>query len=231
MFILLGSLVNAAAVIVCSLVGRFIFKNVPDRFAEIAIKGIAVTVVFIGIKGALQNENILLLIISVAVGSIIGELINIDKGMNSLGTFMESKFSTEGGTFAKGFVSSTMLFCIGAMAIVGSLESGLTGNHETLFAKSVIDGFVAIILASKYGIGVMFSAFSIFIYQGVLTIGASLVSAWLTAAIIREMSATGGILIAIIGFNMMGVKEIKVANMIPAIFMPWVYFAVLELLL
>ena len=229
MFILLGSIVNAAAVVVGSLIGRFIFKNVPERFSEIAIKGIAVTVVFIGIKGALQNENILLLIISVAIGSIIGELINIDKGMNHLGKIMEAKFGSEDGSFAKGFVSSTMLFCIGAMAIVGSLESGLAGNHETLFAKSVIDGFVAIILASKYGIGVLFSAFPILIYQGLMSIGASLVSGWLTVSIIREMSATGGILIAIIGFNMMGVKVIKVANMIPAIFIPWIYFAVMGL--
>jgi len=229
MFILLGSVVNAAAVAVGALAGRFIFKNVPERFSEIAIKGIAVAVVYIGIKGAFQNENILLLIISIAVGSIIGELINIDKGLNRFGTFIETKFSAEGGTFAKGFVSSTMLFCIGAMAIVGSLESGLANNHETLFAKSVIDGFVAIILASRYGIGVLFSAFSILIYQGTLTIGASLVSAWLTDTIIMEMSATGGILIAIIGFNMIGIKEIKVANMIPAIFIPWIYFAVIGL--
>jgi len=229
MFILLGSVVNAAAVAVGALAGRFIFKNVPERFSEIAIKGISVAVIYIGIKGALQNENILLLIISIAIGSIIGELVNIDKGLNRFGTFIEAKFSAEGGTFAKGFVSSTMLFCIGAMAIVGSLESGLANNHETLFAKSVIDGFVAIILASRYGIGVLFSAFSIFIYQGTLTIGASLVSAWLTDTIIMEMSATGGILIAIIGFNMIGIKEIKVANMIPAIFIPWIYFAVLGL--
>jgi uncharacterized membrane protein YqgA involved in biofilm formation len=143
---------------------------------------------------------------------------------------METKFGSEDGSFAKGFVTSTMLFCIGAMAIVGSIESGLTGNHETLFAKSVIDGFVAIILASKYGIGVMFSALPLLIYQGLMSIGASLVSGWLTVAIIREMSATGGILIAIIGFNMMGIKEIKVANMIPAIFIPWIYFAVMGLL-
>jgi uncharacterized membrane protein YqgA involved in biofilm formation len=228
--IFLGALVNAAAIVVGSLIGTFVFKSVPERFSELAMKGIAVTVVFIGIRGAMQNENILLLIISITVGSIIGELINIDKGMNKLGALMETKFGTEGGTFSKGFVSATILFCVGAMAIVGSLESGLTGTHETLFVKSVIDGFVSIILASKFGIGVMFSAFPLLLYQGSIAGGAALVSGWLTDYIIREMAAVGGLLIALIGFNVLGIKEVKVANMIPAIFLPWAYFAIMGLI-
>jgi uncharacterized membrane protein YqgA involved in biofilm formation len=168
----------------------------------------------------------MLLIGSLITGCLLGELIDIDKGMNSLGNWAENRLGFGEGNFSKGFVTCTILFCVGAMAIVGSLESGLTGNHETLYAKSILDGVVAIVFSSQMGAGVMFSAIPVFLYQGGIALGANFIKDWLTAQIITEMSAVGSLLIAAIGFNFIGVKEIKVANMIPAIFMPWIFIAI-----
>jgi uncharacterized membrane protein YqgA involved in biofilm formation len=228
---MLGPLVNAAAVIVGALAGKFIFRNVPPRVEEIIIKAIAIALIYIGVTGAMGNERIMLLILSLIIGSVIGELIGIDKGMNRIGTWAESKLGFGEGNFSKGFVTASILFCTGSMAIVGSLESGLAGNHEMLFAKSVLDGVMSIVFASQMGWGVLFSFIPVLLYEGAITLGASFVKGFLTAQIISEMSAVGSLLIAIIGFNFMGVKEIKVANMIPAIFIPLAYIALENLFL
>jgi len=222
---MLGPLVNAATIVVCSLIGKFVIKNVPKRFEDIVIKAVALAIIYIGITGAMNNESIMLLIGSLVIGCIIGELINIDKGMNWLGNWAEHKFRFGEGNFSKGFVTASILFCAGSMAIVGSLESGLTGNHDMLFAKSMLDGVISIVFTSQMGIGVMFSAIPVFLYQGSIAFGASLVRNWLTPQIITEMSAVGSLLVAAIGFNFLGTKEIKIANMIPAIFVPWAFIS------
>jgi len=222
---MLGPIVNAVAVIAGAFLGRFLIKNVPERISEIIIKGIAVVIIYVGISGALKNERIMIMILSVIIGAVIGELIDIDKRMKRLGDWAEGKLGAGDGNFTKGFVTATILFCVGSMAIVGSLESGLSGNHEILFAKSVIDGTVSIIFASQMGIGVMFASIPVLIYQGAIALGASYARVWLTAEIITEMSAVGSLLITVIGYNFLGVKEIKVANMIPAIFLPWLFIA------
>jgi len=224
--ILLGTIVNAAAIVVCSLIGRFLIKGVPKRFEEIIIMAIALALVYMGITGAATNERFLLLLGSLIVGCIIGEILDIDDGMQRLGTWAEGKFGFSEGDFAKGFITTSILFCAGSMAILGSLESGLMGNHEMLFTKSIIDGVVSLIFSSQMGIGVMFSAVSVFIYQGSITLGASFVRRWLTTQVITEMSAVGSLLVAAIGFNFLGTKQIKVANMIPAIFIPWAFIAI-----
>jgi len=223
---MLGPLANTATIIIGALIGRFAIRNVPERVSDIILKAIAICLIFIGLSGAMQNNRILLLICSLIIGSVIGELIDIDKGMNRLGKWAESKLGAGDGNFSKGFVTATILFCTGSMAIIGSLESGLTGSHDILFTKSIIDGILAVVLASQMGIGVLFSSIPILVYEGGMTLGASFVKAWLTSEIITEMSAVGSLLIAVIGFNLMGVKEIKVANMIPAIFLPWLFIAV-----
>ncbi len=220
---MLGPLVNALAIVVCGLIGTFIIRGIPERYDEIIKKAIGLAIFYIGIKGALANERVILLIMSLVIGSIIGELINIDKGMNNLGKMAEKKMGFEEGKFAKGFILASLLFCTGSMAIVGSLNSGLSGNHEMLFAKSALDGVTSIIFASSMGIGVAFSAVPVFLYEGAITLGASFVKDWLTPDIIREMSAVGSLLIAALGFNFLEIKQIKVANMIPAIFIPWIY--------
>jgi uncharacterized membrane protein YqgA involved in biofilm formation len=223
---MLGPLVNAATIIVCALVGKFLVRNVPERVSDIIMKAIAACLIYIGVSGAMQSERMLLLILSMIIGSIIGELINIDKGMNKLGKWAENKLGSGDSDFSKGFVTATIVFCVGSMAIVGSLESGLTGNHEILFAKSVLDGVMAVVFASQMGLGVLFSFVPVLLYQGGIVLGASFVKVWLTTEIITEMSAVGSLLISVIGFNFLGLKEIKVANMIPAIFFPWIFIAI-----
>lgn len=222
---MLGPLVNALAVVVCSLVGYFLVRGIPDRFVEIVKKAIGLAVIYVGIRGALDNQRALLLIMSLVAGAVIGEAINIDKHMNRLGDWAEKKLGFGNGGFSKGFVTASILFCTGSMAIVGSMKSGLQGNHETLFAKSILDGSISIVFAASMGIGVAFSAIPVLVYQGAIALASMAIRDFLSPDIIREMSAAGSLLVAAIGINFISVKEIKVANLIPAIFIPWIYIA------
>jgi len=228
---MLGTIVNALAIIVFSFMGAFLIKGIPERFEEILRKATGLSVLFIGIRGAFDNENILLLILSLVFGSIIGELIDIDKWMKRLGNWAEKKLGMESGadskrSFSRGFVTASILFCTGSMAIVGAMQGGLLGNHETLFAKSVLDGTMSLVFGASMGIGVAFSAVTVFVFQGGIAMASILVRDILTDDIIREMSAVGSLMIAAIGFNFLGIKEIKVANMIPAVFIPLVFFSI-----
>jgi uncharacterized membrane protein YqgA involved in biofilm formation len=239
---MLGPLVNAAAIVVCSLAGCFLIRGIPGRFEEIIKKAIGLAIIYVGLKGAMDNQRVLLLIMSLVAGSVAGELINIDKLMNRAGLWAERRLGMDGsrggqgggktakGNFAKGFVSASILFCTGSMAIVGSLGSGLSGNHETLFAKSILDGSISVVFGASMGIGVTFSAIPVLIYQGGIVLASMAVKDLLTPEIIREMSAVGSLLIAAIGFNFLSIKEIRVANLIPAIFIPWLYIGIEQFL-
>ncbi len=194
--------------------------------------GIGLCVLIIGIMGGIESENIVLIISSIVLGSLIGgEIIGIENKLDKLGNKMEGYFGKNDSNFSKGgFVTGSLVYCIGAMAIVGALESGLSGNHQTLFAKSTLDGISAIIFSSTLGIGVAFSAIPVFIYQGIITLLANFVKDILTPEVIREMSSVGGILIAAIGINILGIKKIKVGNMLPAIFIPIIYYVITNLI-
>jgi len=231
---MLGPFVNAVVVVVCSLAGCFIVRGIPERFEEHIKKAVGLATVFVGIKGTLENRNALLLIMSLVIGSIIGELIDIDKWMNRLGLWAErmlgmNKPKESGGkpghSFSKGFVSASILYCTGSMAIVGSMQSGLQGNHEILFTKSILDGCMSLVFGASLGIGAAFAALPVLAYQGGIALASQAISGWLTPDIIREMSAAGSLIITGIGFNFLGVKEIKVANMIPAVFIPWIWLS------
>jgi len=178
---------------------------------------------------ALKTDAILLVIFSLVIGSLIGEFINIENRLEQLGKRLEARFSKPGSGIAKGFVVASLVFCVGSMAIVGSLESGLTGNHQTLFAKSALDGLFSIIFASTLGLGVLFSSVSVFIYQGTITLTSSLMKPFLIPAVINQMSGVGGILIMAIGINLLEIQKIKVGNMLPAIFIPLVYYMIKQL--
>jgi uncharacterized membrane protein YqgA involved in biofilm formation len=198
----------------------------PERFEEMLKKGIGLAIVYVGLRGAMDNKHMLLLIMSLVIGALAGELINIDKWMNRFGLWAEKRLGV--GGFAKGFVTASILFCTGSMAIVGSMQSGLTGNHQTLFAKSILDGSISIVFGASLGIGVAFSALPVLVYQGGIALLAMAVKNLLTQEIITEMSAVGNLLVAAIGFNFVCLsgpnsKEIRVANLIPAIFIPWIY--------
>lgn len=222
---MLGSIVNGVVILICALIGKFFIKGLPSRFEEIIKKAAGLSIMYIGISGAMKNKSVMILILSMVIGSIIGELINIDKGMNQLGIWAEKRMGFQEGNFSKGFVNATLLFCTGSMAIVGAMNGGLQGNHEMLFIKSILDGVMSIVFASTLGIGVAFSAIPVFLYEGAIALGAGFIKDWLTPQIITEMSAVGSLLIAALGFNFLEVKEIKVANMIPAIFLPWLFIA------
>ncbi len=216
---MLGTIVNFMAIIIGGLVGVFFGRAFSDKLKTTVIQGIGLTVLIIGLQMALKTENILIVILSLVLGGIIGEGIDIEARLNNLGKFLEGKLSTKGeGRFTKAFVTTSLIYCVGAMAIVGALEDGLSGNHSILFAKSALDGITAIIFSSSMGMGVIFSAIPVFLYQGSISLFAGLLQGIISGTVVNEMSAVGGLLIFGIGINMLGIKEIKVGNLLPGIF-------------
>lgn len=219
-----GTIVNSLTIISGSLVGLLFKKGIPEKYNHTIMQAMGLCVILIGVKGALECNDLLIIIISCAVGSLIGERIGIENLLERTGNFLQKKISATGTGFSAGFVTASLMYCVGSMAIVGSLESGLTGNHATLFAKATIDGIVSVILGSSLGIGVLFSSVSVFLYQGSITLLAGLLKPLLIPAVVSQMSATGGILIVGLGLNMIREQKIKVGNMLPAVFIPLVYY-------
>lgn len=233
---LTGTIINTATVVGGSIIGllikylagRFTFSPrvsaLGSRLQDTIMKGVALCVLYIGISGSLKGENTLVAIISMALGGIIGEALDLDQKMQNLGDWLQSKtkrFIKGDSPIAEGFVTASLLFCVGAMAIVGSLENGLTGNYDTLKAKAVLDGISSIVFASSLGIGVMFSAVAIFLYQGSISLLAGVLSPLIgSAAVQNEMTCVGSLLIAALSLNMLGVTKIKVMNLVPACLMP-----------
>ncbi|MGL1892309.1 MAG: DUF554 domain-containing protein [Spirochaetaceae bacterium] len=225
---MLGTYVNAAVIIVGSLLGLLIKNGLKEKYKTTIMHGVSLSVLFIGISttlsGILNGGEPILFIISLVIGGIIGELIDIDLKLIKLGEWLQSKAGKGEHNIGNGFVTASLLFCVGTMAILGSLESGLQGNHDTLYAKSVLDGITSIILTSTMGIGVILSSISVLIYQGSITLFAKLIEPILTGQIIREISIIGGILIFSLGLNMLELKKIKTANLLPAILIPPFYY-------
>lgn len=220
---MLGTIVNTVSIIVGSLIGLFFKGKIPEKYSQTIMHGIGLAVVLIGIKTALNTDAILIVILSFVIGSIIGELIRIEDRLDQFGNWIGKKLSKNSAGISKGFVTASLLYCVGAMAIIGSMESGLTGNHQTLFAKSILDGIGSVIFASTLGVGVIFSAAAVFIYQGLITLTASSIKPFLLPEVISQMSAVGGLLIFAIGLGLLEIKKIKIGNMLPAIFVPLVY--------
>jgi len=219
---LTGTIVNAGAILVGTIAGLLIQKGIKENYSKAVIKAIALTVIMIGISGALETNNLLLVIVSLVLGTLSGTALQIEARLDRLGEKLNQRFGRGDSPFVEGFVTASLIFCVGAMAVVGSIESGLQGNHETLFAKSLLDGITSLILASTLGVGVLFSAVAVLLYQGGITLLASNVAPLLTDAVITEMSAVGGILILGLGLNILdvGKERIPVGNMLPAIFIP-----------
>lgn len=240
---MLGTIINTVAIIMGSLVGLFIKGGISEKISDTIMKGLALCVIYIGISGSLQGENTMVTIICIALGALVGEVIDIDEKLDKLGNFIENKVNRKNDnkdieitnvvgeeaicaesdakvSISQGFVYSSLIFCVGAMAIVGSLESGLHGNHSTLIAKSILDGISSIIFTASLGIGVMFSAGAVFVYQGLITLGAGLLAGVLSTPVITAMTAIGSLLIFGLGLNMLGVTKIKVANLLPSVFIP-----------
>ena len=234
---MLGTIVNVIAVLAGSTVGLLLNRGIPERIVKAVMLGIGLCTLYIGIDGCLSGNNPLITILSIAVGAIIGELIDIDRRVNQLGKWVETKFggkkaqsseeSPEGSlnprkgvSIAEGFVTASLLFCVGSMTIVGSLQSGLTGNHEMLFTKSLLDLISSIVFSASMGIGVMLASVFVLVFQGTITLLAQFAAPYLTDAVIAEMTCVGSLLIIGLGLNLLGITKLKIMNYIPAIFLP-----------
>lgn len=225
LYSLLGALVNVGTVILGASVGLLVKKGIPERLQNVIMQAVALAVMFIGIKGFSDSNNTMVLILSMVIGTVVGTLLNLDGLINKLALKIENKFSKKGG-FASGFVSSTLLFCTGGMTVVGALNSGLSLDHTVQFSKAVLDLITSTILASSMGYGVLFAFIPLFIYQGGITLLAGVLSPLLSQIIIGEMSAVGSVLIVALSLNMLKLTDIKVMNMIPAIFLPIILYQI-----
>lgn len=247
--ILAGTLFNVLTVIVGSLVGltlRFILSRSPkrelvdtkpvgERVSDAVMKAVGLCTLMIGISGLFSYSvadgqisngiNALVVILSMAVGTVIGELINIQKWLDRFGNWIQGKFKRADGktSIAEGFVAASLLFCVGAMTVVGSLESGLSGNHQTLYTKSILDLISSTIFSMSMGVGVLLSAVFVLVYQGSITLAASALAPILTEATVAHMTCVGSLLIIGLGLNLLGITKLKVANFLPAIFLPMLF--------
>lgn len=228
-----GTIVNTLSVIVGGLLGLLVGKKIPEKLSIRLMQSLGLCTLLIGIVGVVKNQsfegdnkvytqNILLIILSMAIGTVIGEIIDIDDKINKLGNWVEKKFKSKNTktSISQGFVTASLLFCVGAMTIVGSIESGLTGNNSTIFAKSLLDFIAAIIFASSLGIGVALSSIFVLSYQGAITIIAYIAGNFLSNYMISQMSFVGNLVIIALALNMLKITTLKVMNMVPAIFLP-----------
>ena len=218
--ILLGTIVNAVGIIAGALIGLLLGKAIPQRLSDSVMKGLALCTLLIAISGLGDGKNPLITIFSIVLGVLIGEGLDLAGRMNQLGEQLQNKFGKSGGiSITEGFVTSSLLFCVGAMAIMGSLQSGLSCDHSTLYTKSIMDFCSSVIFASSLGIGVALSSVSVFLLQGSITVLASFVAPYLQTAI-GEMNCVGSLLLLALGMNLLGVTKIRVMNYVPAIFLP-----------
>ena len=235
-----GSLLNFAAIFVGSCLGLMIraisrrfegrlpagSSRLAERLRTVVMQGIALCVFYVGISGCLEGRNTLAAILSMVLGALVGELLDLDRRMHSLGDWVQRRterlvrVDADGPTVSDGFAAAALLFCVGAMAIVGALENGLTGDIEILQAKSLMDGIISVVMASSLGMGVALSAVAVLVYQGTISLLASFISPFLGEAVIAEMACVGSLLIVALSLNMLGITKIKVMNLVPAIFFP-----------
>ena len=229
---MIATLINVALILVGSVLG-LLFKNlISERLSQVITSALALCVLGIGINGMIGTGDTLCVIICMVVGTLIGEVIDIERRLEGAGDLLRRKITkgSDTGRFTEGFVTASLLYCVGAMAITGSIEAGLNHNYSILISKGVLDGVSAISFAAAMGIGVAFSAIPLFLYQGGITLLASVVGPYLGEAVITEMSAVGGTIIVALGINMLGLgkEKIKAGNMLPAIFLPIAYIPLVQ---
>ena len=216
---MLGTIVNTVAVVAGGAIGLLLKKGIPQKVTDTVMQGLALCVIAMGISGALGGSKTLTMIVSMALGAVVGTLLDLDGRLNRLGENVEKKLAPGGqGRIATGFVTASLLYCVGALGIVGSLQSGLTGDHSMLYTKSMLDFISSIVLCASLGVGVMLSAATLFLYQGLITLLAQALAPVLTDAVIAEMTCVGSLLIIGMGLNMLGVTRIKIMDYVPAMF-------------
>lgn len=215
--ILTGTIVNVAAISAGALIGRYAGRFVPSRMRQTVMVGLGLAVVLIGLQLALKSKQPMVVIGSLILGGVLGELLQIEARLAAFGQWLQGRFAGAGNV-AEGFVAASLLYCVGAMAIMGALQDGFGGTPSILYAKAALDGVASIALASTLGIGVLFSALPVALYQGGITVAAESARALLTESVVLEMNAVGGLLITAIGLDLIGIKRLPVGNMLPAVF-------------
>jgi len=215
---MLGTIVNVFAIIIGSILGILIKSRFPEKLNKIIFQVIGLFTITLGITMAIKTNNFLIVAFSLIIGSVIGEILDIEKYLERITEKLKNKIKNSSDKFSEGFITATLIYCIGPMAILGSIEEGLGNAPNLLFAKSVLDGVASIALSSALGIGVMFSAIPLLLYQGSITLFASYVSNYLSDALVIELSAVGGILLLGLGMNIAEIKKFKVVNMLPSLF-------------
>ena len=228
---MIAVLVNTATVLLGSVLGLLFRNRINEKLTKAVISALALVSMLIGIKSALETADVLCVIICMAFGTLIGELLRIDDGIEGAGDFIKSKLlkgKVRENRFTEGFVTACIVFCVGSMTIMGSFEAGINGNNSIIYAKSALDFVSSMMFAAAMGIGVPFAALFVLVFQGALTLLAGVLSPLLSAPVVTEMSAVGGVILIGMGINMLGLSKhrIKVANMLPAIFLPIAYLAI-----
>lgn len=212
-----GTLVNSLGILCGSGIGLLLKKNVPVKYQQIVMQGLSLAIGLIGLQMAFKTQNILIVILSMVIGGLIGEFIDIDKGLTQVGEQLTVRMGKKYGSVGEGFITGSLVFCVGAMAIVGAIQDGLTGDASTLYAKAMLDTVASVVFSSGMGIGVALSSISVLLYQGILTLLASSLGSLISEAMIREMTAVGGLLIVGISLLTLEIKTIKIANLLPAV--------------
>jgi uncharacterized membrane protein YqgA involved in biofilm formation len=227
---MLGVLVNGLAIVVGGGIGLILKQGLPEAVKHVVMQAIGLAVIVIGMSYALLTQEVLLMVLSLVIGGAIGAMIRIEDRLEAFGRNVEERFRSAEGGFAKGFVLATLVYCVGSMAIIGSIEAGVNNDHTMLFIKSILDGVSAIVFTATLGYGVLFSALPVVLYQGIIVIVGVRVEPFLTEQLIDEMGAVGGVIILGIGINLLNIARIRVGDLLPAVFLPILYFLFLALI-
>ncbi|MEG0766514.1 MAG: DUF554 domain-containing protein [Clostridia bacterium] len=229
---MIGTIVNAAAVLVGGLLGLLLRGGIPQRLRDTVMQGLGLCVLIIGMRGAVATSDVMVLIVSIVAGGLLGEWINIEAHLAHMGERMEKRFThtdAPEGQFAQAFMTASLMFCVGALAVVGPMDSGLRGDNTTLFVKAALDFVTALFFASAMGPGVLLGAVTVLCYQGAIALCARAIAPWMTEGVVAEMGAVGGLLILAIGMNMLGITKVRVGNLLPAMFVPMLYLPLMGL--
>lgn len=219
-------LLNTITVIIGGLLGLIIRKNVKSVSTGLITEVIAIVVLVMSIQGAIQTQNMMLVLVSMIIGTVIGEALKLEKGISSIADKLRNRFSKEDNQFTTGFITTVMVQCVGAMSILGSIEAGLGISNDTLYFKAVLDFFSSIAFASTYGVGAIFSAVVIFLYQGSIALMANVIAPFLTEIMVAEISAVGNVIMVALSLNMLNLKSYRIVNMLPAMLGPVIYFLI-----
>lgn len=224
-----GVIVNAAAVIIGGFVGSLLKNGIKKDYQLMVTQCIGLAVLVIGITGAIKTQNTVLVVVALVVGGLLGTFLKIEKNLDKLGKTLENRFSKNSELdFAKGIVTATLIFCVGSMSIIGSLNSGLYGDHSMIYVKSMMDCIVAMVLATTYGKAVCLASIPLFVYQGAIVLLSSFLAPYLSAVMLGEITAVGSVLIMGIGINMLEIKTIKTGDMLPALIVPFLFYLLVK---